>query len=704
LFIVVGLLLVGLSTALAAQDNSFKPLQQSARVLSTNLRGFGIPFNVANQDGQFIEVQLYYSEDLGQTWNFHSRQPISGKEFPFAAKDDGEYWFAIKTLDRHRRLLPDGDVQPELKIIVDSNKPDLNFQIESDAAGRVVCRWQATDAGLDSSSFEIRYRATEGPMPSNGRIDETWKSVPVQLQNKLKGETWADQLAWWPETDERQLEVQIQIADKAGNLAQASRYVSVRPTTWRKSESGSTLKNTSSPFSQASTSPNPVFEVNEKDAATWKRRLKPIVDANANLAPIDESQTASPLPKPERWRINEASQSPGIPSAPALDRSVMLPPGVEVSAPPVPLNWQPEPTPPAPQPTFSDMASGSVTWESEVQREEASERSFSGSTMGPAPEIAPALDPSRPRTTDSIPSNPGTTVRSGENIISESTTSWPNNQWSGPPASKAEPLTALAPGAGRMVAIERTAAARNPNMSQFSSAGFRKPAAPSPSRQSTLSQSEQMPDSANTQIISTKRFELNYDINAIDPSGVGRVDLWMTRDRGQTWKMWGQDPDNVSPFPVEVTEEGIFGFRIVVRSKDGLAGRGPMRGEEADMWVQVDVTAPLTKITSVPYGRGSEAGQLIINYAVSDSNLALRPNRILWSTNPDGPWTSIEEDLRNEGRLAWKPQQNVPHRIFLRLESIDRAGNLGVHNLSQAIDISGLVPRGTIFGVNPVGQ
>jgi hypothetical protein len=127
------------------------------------------------------------------------------------------------------------------------------------------------------------------------------------LQNKLKGETWADQLAWWPETDERQLEVQIQIADKAGNLAQASRYVSVRPTTWRKSESGSTLKNTSSPFSQASTSPNPVFEVNEKDAATWKRRLKPIVDANANLAPIDESQTASPLPKPERWRINEAS-------------------------------------------------------------------------------------------------------------------------------------------------------------------------------------------------------------------------------------------------------------------------------------------------------------------------------------------------------------------------------------------------------------
>ena len=345
-----------------------------------------------------------------------------------------------------------------------------------------------------------------------------------------------------------------------------------------------------------------------------------------------------------------------------------------------------------------------------------------GSTMAPSPAIAPVENRLPARATDSIRSNPGTTIRSGENVISESTTSWPDNQWNGPPQPKAQVNSELAPGAGRMIAIDRgprknPASDSNLDDSQFSNAGFRQflaqqkaeqntqaPPSPVSVQSSDVLPESAMPDSANTQIISTKRFELNYDIDAIDPSGVGRIDLWMTRDRGQTWKLWGQDPDNVSPFPVQVNEEGIFGFRIVVRSKDGLAGRGPMRGEEADMWVQVDVTAPLVKITSVPYGRGSEAGQLVINYAVSDSNLALRPNRFLWSTNPDGPWSSIEEDVRNERRLVWKPQQNVPHRIFLRLEAIDRAGNLGVHNLSQAIDISGLVPRGTIFGVVPVGQ
>jgi len=258
-----------------------------------------------------------------------------------------------------------------------------------------------------------------------------------------------------------------------------------------------------------------------------------------------------------------------------------------------------------------------------------------------------------------------------------------------------------------MIAISRPSKEPTRSPSSFKPVGFRKlpkvpqgaPAASVYNRDPAL-----MPESSNTQIISTKRFRLNYDIDAIDPSGVARVDLWMTRDRGRNWKIYGQDPDNVSPFPVEVVEEGIYGFKIVVRSKDGLAGRGPTRGQEADMWIQVDVTAPLVKITSVPYGKGREVGNLVINYSVSDSNLSLRPNGIHWSTNPDGPWTAVEEDLRNEGRYVWKPTQNVPHRIFLRLQGVDRAGNAGVHLLEQAIDLSGLTPRGTIFGVDPVGQ
>jgi len=128
---------------LLAQNRNFQPLQRSVKVLSTNLLGFGIPFKVSDDGGRFIEVQLYLSKDQGKTWTFESRQPPSKAEFAFSADGDGEYWFAIKTLDRNRRLLPDGDAQPELKIIVDTEKPKLDFQVQADAAGRVVCRWQS---------------------------------------------------------------------------------------------------------------------------------------------------------------------------------------------------------------------------------------------------------------------------------------------------------------------------------------------------------------------------------------------------------------------------------------------------------------------------------------------------------------------------------------------------------------------------------
>jgi len=239
---------------------------------------------------------------------------------------------------------------------------------------------------------------------------------------------------------------------------------------------------------------------------------------------------------------------------------------------------------------------------------------------------------------------------------------------------------------------------------EFASAGFTNN--PSTQRQANRSQSPELPNRetrAPSQIIGTKRFRLNYGIDAIDPSGVARVDLWMTRDEGQTWNAWGSDPDNQSPFPVEIQEQGRYGFRIVVHSKDGLTGQGPSSGDDADMWILVDTQPPLTRITSVPYGRGNEAGRLVINYSVSDDFLTLRPITLGYSSHPDGPWIIMEDGLRNEGRYVWKVQPNVPDRVFLRIEAIDKAGNVGVHVLSQAIDVSGLVPRGTIHGVVPVG-
>ena len=199
------------------------------------------------------------------------------------------------------------------------------------------------------------------------------------------------------------------------------------------------------------------------------------------------------------------------------------------------------------------------------------------------------------------------------------------------------------------------------------------------------------------------RFDLQYTIDAIDPSGVERVILWRTRD-GVQWESWASDADSRSPFPVSVEENGTYGFRIVVHSKDGLTGMGPSTGDPADIWITVDTEKPQTRINSVPYGRGRDAGQLVINYTANDSELTLRPITLAYSSNLSGPWIIIDENLSNSGQHLWKPRTDIPEKIFLRIEARDKAGNIGTHLLQQPIDISGLGHSGTISGGSVVGN
>lgn len=689
----------------------FSPPANSAtpdvKTIGTNLKAFGVPFNINANDESFIEVQLYLSRDRGSTWDFYARQNTDRNDFPFRADGDGEYWFALKTLNRDRRLIPDGDPQAELKIVVDTVKPELDFRVETDAAGRVACRWNATDKNLEPQSLRMMYQ----PIDSSGAVGQ-WQPVPVNLNGKSRAGVYADQVAWWPETSERQLNVAIEIRDLGGNVAQENRQVMIPPTAWRHR-------------------PESMAQITDTNRAP--------AEVPSQLAGKQPADLPGP-PLPEAAKT--PAQTAGHPTHPTNSNhpdNVVCEDGVcrivpakligsevEQVAPPVPEGYvPPEPRSAEPSQPGTARNSGSIVWRSEPQKRLSQNRSTVGTTVGfspgPDPAMAPAINPrqSIANSVTDIPSNPAFRTESGDQVINESSTMGATNQYRGlhSQGDRAIASPTLLPGQTNQqhnlvanqhpypntghAGFEAIASSdRSGSHSNFINASHPEQTTRQPETRGPTTHRD---SSAAERVIGTRRFRLDYGIDAIDPSGVARVDLWMTPD-GRSWHAWGSDPDNQSPFPVEVERDGRYGFRIVVHSKDGLTGQGPAAGDPADLWVLVDSQSPLVHITSVPYGRGNEAGRLVINYSASDDQIALRPITLAYSASPQGPWKLIGEGIRNEGRHLWKPTTDVPDQIYLRIEALDKAGNVGVHVLSQVIDVSGLVPQGTIRGVSPVGR
>ncbi|HTN77819.1 MAG TPA: hypothetical protein VL096_21320 [Pirellulaceae bacterium] len=196
-----------------------------------------------------------------------------------------------------------------------------------------------------------------------------------------------------------------------------------------------------------------------------------------------------------------------------------------------------------------------------------------------------------------------------------------------------------------------------------------------------------------------KRFKLDYDSSDVPAEQVADVELWGTHDAGKTWLKWGTDPDRQSPFEVEVEREGVFGFRIVVVHKNGLAGLTPRAGDAADIWISVDGTVPTAKFGSVAFGKGINAGQVDIQWSASDTWLTSRPVTLSYATAPEGPWSVIAAGLANTGQFFWRVEPSVPRKVYLKLDVRDDAGNLTEDRLPEPLELEGLIPRGKIKGL-----
>ncbi len=472
--------------------------------------------------------------------------------------------------------------------------------------------------------------------------DDKWVNVPTQCRRVPPAGIYRDELAWWPQVPARNLVVRARIQDHAGNSTEVERRITVP------------LVAGLQPGGATGTTPQ---ATRNRPTQTSQTRATP-------PAPVTTNYQQSRLPAALAHLYSDSTD----PRRDAAPPSGQIPAATASSTRPQP--------PRSPNRLAQNVAGTVQPAAASPPANQAESTQWRSQTNGPARNtgvIQNTTDGWQPRSGDTRVAAREQSVLVDRQALqqtgapgNQTSTRTGNAQWISSTAGQSQSPPPVAP----------TILTSGPKMESL-----RQMSRPSNSR----------------------RFQLEYDIDAIGPEGVKTVELWMTSDGGSNWRRWATDEDRRSPVNVEVEAEGIYGFRILVVSNEGLRARQPRRGDPADMWVNVDTTRPQAQITAVPYGRGPDAGRLLVQWQASDANMALRPVRLQFSPVASGPWTTIDNGIRNTGEYAWKPNVDVPDRVYLRLEVRDDAGNVQVHQLNRPIDVSGLLPRGHIRGLKPIG-
>ena len=93
-----------------------------------------------------------------------------------------------------------------------------------------------------------------------------------------------------------------------------------------------------------------------------------------------------------------------------------------------------------------------------------------------------------------------------------------------------------------------------------------------------------------TQMVNKTKISLDFQIENAAPTGVVRVDVWLSRDQGQTWQKHAEENGSKSPIEVQFPGDGVYGL-ILSPCSAATPSTPPTAADQADaVWLEVDAT------------------------------------------------------------------------------------------------------------------
>jgi hypothetical protein len=243
------------------------------------------------------------------------------------------------------------------------------------------------------------------------------------------------------------------------------------------------------------------------------------------------------------------------------------------------------------------------------------------------------------------------------------------------------------------------AAPRPPVMGSGSAPDFGGPADPS-----------SRPQAAEVQHVRDRQVQLDFEVDRQGPSGVKKIEVYMTWDDGHSWMKWWETANTNPPLQLTLPDrEGPFGFRLVLYS-GAMRSEGPPRpGDSPQVRLFVDWTRPDCTLYT-PTMDPSQPNALVLHYKATDPNLVTNSIALEYSTRPDGDWKMITAPPSRPSSLGhgirectWSLPTDPPDAVYMRMTALDLAGNRGEFITRDPITVDLNKPTVKKVGIIRVG-
>ncbi|QDU64681.1 Ser-Thr-rich glycosyl-phosphatidyl-inositol-anchored membrane family protein [Planctomycetes bacterium Pan216] len=200
-------------------------------------------------------------------------------------------------------------------------------------------------------------------------------------------------------------------------------------------------------------------------------------------------------------------------------------------------------------------------------------------------------------------------------------------------------------------------------------------------------------------LLNTQSCAIDYALRGVGPAGIGKVELYYTKDNGQSWKLYGEDKDRTPPFEVVLPDEGRYGIRVVVTSRAGYGQAPPKPGDAPQSILEVDTTPPEAELFQPTPDPQSRTDSLLISWAARDKHLGEKPVSLYFAEYPEGPWYAIKTELNPTGQYSWRVPANIPYQVYLRLMVTDMCENVSVADTPDAVLVDLSRPEADVIGI-----